>query len=178
MIETPRLRLSVLAPGDRAAFCAFCAQNAAHLAPWSPASADPLDVQFDRALERATRGLADGTQVRLYARLHDGTPAGFFALSEIVRGAFQNAYASWSVDATLCGRGLAREGVGALLDLGFGPLGLHRVQANIIPENAASVRVAERCGFRREGLARAYLHIAGRWQDHWMYARLAEEHAL
>ena len=79
-------------------------------------------------------------------------------------------------------QGLATEGVIAMLDLAFAPepagLGLHRVQANIIPHNAPSLRVAEKAGFRREGLALAYLNIAGEWRDHLMFAKLADEHTL
>ena len=67
-----------------------------------------------------------------------------------------------------------------MLDFAFAPpptgIALHRVQANIIPNNAASVHVAQKCGFRLEGTAKRYLKIAGEWQDHAMYAKLAEEH--
>ena len=63
----------------------------------------------------------------------------------------------------------------ALLHFAFDELGLHRVQANIIPRNVASVRVAEKAGLRREGLALRYLRINGAWEDHAMYARTLED---
>ena len=95
---------------------------------------------------------------------------------------FQNAYASWSVSADVAGSGLGTEGAQALLDLAFLPhpegLGLHRVQANIIPANHASIRIAEKTGFRYEGLAKRYLKIGGHWQDHAMYAKLSDEHTF
>jgi len=67
-----------------------------------------------------------------------------------------------------------------MLDFAFSGIGagLHRVQANIIPSNLASLRLAERAGFRREGLAERYLNIAGEWQDHLMYAKTREEHSF
>ena len=137
---------------------------------------------FDRTLEAARRGQAAGTQCRLVATLHDGTLAGIVSLSEIVRGVFQNAYAGWRVSADLIRQGLGSEGVNGLLDLAFAPppvgIGLHRVQANIIPTNLASLRVAEKCGLRREGLAPRYLKIAGQWQDHVLTAKTVEEHAF
>jgi ribosomal-protein-alanine N-acetyltransferase len=48
----------------------------------------------------------------------------------------------------------------------FGEYGLHRIEANIIPRNAASLRVAEKAGFLPEGIARKYLKIHGVWEDH------------
>src|SRR5690606_24037911 len=125
-----------------------------------------------------------GRGLRLVAELRAERPgaiAGMFNLNNIVRGVFLNADASWQLAADATGRGLATEALGAMLDLAFAPpprgLGLHRVQANIIPENARSVALATRCGFRREGVARAMLKIAGKWRDHIMFAKLAEEHA-
>ena len=92
-----------------------------------------------------------------------------------MRGPFQNAYAGWSVSAAAEGTGCATEGVRALLSLAFGELGLQRVQANILPRNYRSLRLAERVGMRREGLALRYLEIDGVREDHVMYARLAQE---
>lgn len=142
-------------------------------APWMPLATATDDVVFDRALERARTGSA----VRLVGVLPDGRFAGSFNLNEITRGPFQNAYAGWSVSAEVAGQGYATEGVAAMLAVAFHPDGaaLHRVQANILPRNARSLRVAEKCGFRREGLARAYLEIAGVWEDHVMTAIVREE---
>jgi ribosomal-protein-alanine N-acetyltransferase len=123
--------------------------------------------------------MASGRDLRLAGFLDDQRLAGIFSLNEIVRGAFQNAYAGWRVNVELARQGYGTEGVQALVEqVAFAPeprgLGLHRVQANIIPTNIPSIRLAEKCGFAREGLARRYLQIAGMWQDHLMYARLAE----
>ena len=59
----------------------------------------------------------------------------------------------------------------------FRRLGLHRVQAAVMPRNAASIRVLEKNGFRREGLAPRYLRINGEWEDHLIFARTAEDEA-
>lgn len=113
------------------------------------------------------------------AKIPGSAMVGLFALNEIVRGVFQSAYASWQVGAGHMGRGLGTEGVRGLLDVAFHAdpdgLGLHRVQANIMPSNAASLRIARKLGFRREGLAARYLKIAGRWEDHVMLALTREE---
>jgi [ribosomal protein S5]-alanine N-acetyltransferase len=125
-------------------------------------------------------GLREGTECRLVGFLADGRIAGLFNLTQIFRRALQGAFAGWSVNAEVARQGYATEGVIALLDLAFAAepagLGLHRVQANIVPTNVPSLRVAEKAGFRREGLALRYLKIAGEWRDHAMYAKLADEH--
>ena len=153
-----------------------------HLAPWMPEQppGETFADMFTRQLDRAIKGAAEESEFRLVGFAPDGRIVGFFGLSQIYRGAFHNAYAGWSVNVEFIGHGYATEAVTAMLDFAFAapPTGiaLHRVQANIIPHNAASLRVAQKCGFRFEGTAKSYLKIAGEWQDHAMYAKLAEEH--
>lgn len=182
--RTERMLLRALTPGDAGEFARVLAISRDAWRPWTPsrpAGSSDVDV-FAQELERAERGLATGTHLRLAGFLHDGGLAGLFSLNEIVRGPFQSAYAGWSVSADRTGRGLGTEGVRALLDIAFDEppagLGLHRVQANIIPRNSASLRIAEKVGLRREGLALRYLRIAGRWEDHLMFARTREEHEM
>jgi ribosomal-protein-alanine N-acetyltransferase len=57
-----------------------------------------------------------------------------------------------------------------VLELAFDVLGLHRVEANIQPANAASIALAKRCGFRMEGFSPEFLYIAGAWRDHERWA--------
>lgn len=179
---TPRMILRPLCAEDRAEFVRVYQISRTLWEPWSPAAfLDHSPAQlFDRQLERSLTGIQNDTHYRLVGVLEDHSIAGFFSLSEVVRGVFQNAYASWSVSADRAGQGLGTEGAQALLDFAFLPppqgLGLHRVQANVIPTNRASLRVVEKTGFRYEGLAKGYLQIAGQWQDHAMYAKLADEH--
>jgi ribosomal-protein-alanine N-acetyltransferase len=183
-IGTPRLTLRALTPGDRAAFLEALEASLEHLRPWMPAPRDwgiegGLPAYFDRSLERTQTNHQAGTGVRLFAFAASGALAGSFNLNNIVRGVGQFADAGWWVSLPAAGRGVATEGVNALLDLAFRPLpdglGLHRVAAGIIPRNARSIRVAEKCGMRREGLARGLVRIAGVWEDHWVYAKTAEE---
>ena len=184
LIRTERLVLRPLRPEDRAEYVRIEREGRDHFRPWvaTPPEGDTPERAFERELERSITDRAAGTGERRAAELADGRIAGLFALSQIFRGAFLSAYAGWRVAADCTGRGLATEGVVALLDLAFAPeplgLGLHRVQANVIPGNAASLRVAEKAGFRREGVALRYLKIDGRWQDHVMFAKTAEEHTL
>lgn len=182
VLRTARMTLRLLCEADRAEFVRAMTISEPHLRPWWPArpEGESIEAMFERTSRRATDEFAQGRSARLAGFLDDGRMAGTFSLNNIVRGVFQNADAGWSVMADLIGRGLATEGVRALLDYAFSPdvngLGLHRVQANIIPSNAASLNVARKCGFREEGLGRKLLQIDGRWQDHVMLAKLAEEH--
>ncbi len=149
--------------------------------PWTPAQDAAMTPRllFEIEIDRARRLLRAGTHVRLAGFASDGALIGLFALNEIVRGVFRSAYASWQVSADRTNRGFGTEAVGALLDLAFrGPphgAGLHRVQANIMPANTPSLRIAEKVGFRREGYAERYLEIAGSWEDHVMLAITSEE---
>lgn len=157
-------------------------RSEAHFEPWLPKKDPAVSWQemFARELKRATERGPAGTECRLAAHNGEGRLIGVFTLNEIVRGVFQNAYGGWRVGAEFIGQGLATEGVRGMLDIAFAEppagLGLHRVQANVIPTNAPSLRVAEKAGFRREGLAERYVQINGRWQDHVMFARTREEH--
>jgi [ribosomal protein S5]-alanine N-acetyltransferase len=184
-LRTPRLTLRPINRDDFDALVDFYSISRDHLRPWSPRVPETGEMRgyFDEQLERTEIGLETGSACRLIAIENStGKLAGTFGLNNITRGAFQNADAGWQVAASHLGQGFATEGVSALLDLAFAPtprgLGLHRVQANVIPTNGASLRVCAKCGFRVEGSARRMLFIAGQWQDHVMHAKLAEEHTI
>jgi [ribosomal protein S5]-alanine N-acetyltransferase len=87
-----------------------------------------------------------------------------------VRRVFQNAHLGYAVTEAANGRGYATEAVQEATRIAFEELGLHRVQAAVIPRNDASIRVLEKAGFRREGFAERYLLINGAWEDHLVFA--------
>jgi [ribosomal protein S5]-alanine N-acetyltransferase len=72
------------------------------------------------------------------------------------------------------GRGVATEAVRQMVGYAFGDLGLHRLEAGTLPQNAGSQRVLQRNGFERIGVARSYLHIAGAWRDHILFQRVSD----
>jgi [ribosomal protein S5]-alanine N-acetyltransferase len=96
-------------------------------------------------------------------------------LSSVQRGPYQNAYVGYWIDEAVAGNSYTPEAFVVLCRFAFEELGLHRLQASIIPRNAASHRVAEKVGLRNEGTALRYLEINGQWEDHVRYAITSEE---
>jgi ribosomal-protein-alanine N-acetyltransferase len=79
------------------------------------------------------------------------------------------------VDQAVAGRGVTPTALALAVDHCFGPVGLHRVQVDVRPENVASRRVVAKLGFREEALFRRYLDIDGAWRDHIGYALTPED---
>lgn len=100
---------------------------------------------------------------------------GRIALTGVARGPYQNAYMGYYIDQAHHGKGYATLAVKQCVRHAFQVLGLHRVQAAVMPWNKPSLRVLEKAGFRREGLAERYLKINGVWEDHVLFARTVEE---
>lgn len=100
---------------------------------------------------------------------------GRVALSNVSRGAWQNATLGYYIDKASTRKGYATDAVRLALQFAFGSAGLHRVQAAVLPRNVASRRVLEKAGFVREGRSTKYLQINGVWEDHEMFAVTAED---
>lgn len=120
--------------------------------------------------EKAKRG------VRFYITLPGSrTVIGTIALNNIVWGAFRSCFLGYGLDKNHLCRGYMTEAVNRVTEYAFSVLGLHRIEANVMPRNAASRRVLEKCGFESEGLARKYLLINGVWEDHIHMVKFAPE---
>lgn len=104
-----------------------------------------------------------------------GQFAGQVTVGNIVRGALNGGYVGYWIDERYAGRGVIPTALALVVDHCFQVAGLHRIEANIRPENSASRRVVVKLGFTEEGLHRAYLAIDGAYRDHVCYAVLAED---
>lgn len=161
-----RIRAARRADGGRL-IAANLAARAFH-APWVA----PFGTEA--AFEAWWAGIEQGRRVALLVEA-EGALAGVFNLNEIVRGGFQSAYLGYYGYPGFGGRGVMAQGLGLVLAEAFGPIGLHRVEANIQPGNARSIALVKRAGFRLEGVSPRYLFIDGAWRDHERWARLADE---
>jgi ribosomal-protein-alanine N-acetyltransferase len=167
-IPTPRTTLTVLAPSDSALLLAYRLRNRAHLAPWEPARGDEYFTMAGvrDSLQQTLGDTQAGKALHLAALAHDsGEMVALCALTNIVRGPFQACHLGYSVDQAHEGTGLMAEVLRGAIDHAFGQLGLHRIMANHMPGNSRSAALLRRLGFEREGHARAYLYIDGRWED-------------
>ncbi len=149
------------------------------LSPWEPSAPAPWQDRHSPAAYRGMRRAVArrarlGTSLPFAVRV-EGRLAGQVTVDNIVRGALRSGFLGYWIDREAAGRGMASLAVALVADHAFGQAGLHRLQADIRPENLRSQRLVERLGFRQEGLLRRYLDIDGDWRDHLAYALLAED---
>ena len=155
----------------------YFTRNRQHLAATAPtAPADFYTVAHWRArLARADAGYRADRLLHCFVFREAGTRVvGTVNLSNFVRGAFQACHLGYSIDQELEGTGTMSTAVRLLIGHAFSALNLHRVMANYLPENERSARLLARLGFRIEGQASAYLHIAGAWRDHVLTALVSD----
>ena len=148
-----------------------------HLRPWEP-ERPPSHYSLagqEEALARYRSARESGLEFIFGIRAHDAGLAGRVALTGVARGPFLNANLGYCVAPETCSRGVATGAVKLVTRHAFEVLGLHRVQAAVMPRNGPSLRVLDKAGFRREGHALRYLKIAGEWEDHDLFALLADE---
>ena len=165
-----RVFLRSPAPSDRDEFITLMRASRSFHRPWATAPTD--DDRFSAYLTDSRRSDFDAM---LLCRREDLAILGFFNLSQIVRRSFHSAYLGYAVGKPHAGRGYMREGIELVLRRAFVDLKLHRIEANIQPENDASIALARGAGFHREGFSPRYLKIGGRWRDHERYAILADD---
>jgi ribosomal-protein-alanine N-acetyltransferase len=148
------------------------------LTPWEPTwpSDDLTRSAFRRRIKRYVEDQrADQAYAFLIFRAKDNALVGGLTLANVRRGVAQSGSLGYWMGAKFARQGYMTAAVRALIPFVFGGLRLHRLEAACIPANSASIRLLEKTGFQREGYAREYLCINGRWQDHLLYARLKDD---
>ena len=168
--------IRVVSADDAEALAEVLTRNRAFLAPWDPVRDDAYFTADGQRtlLEQGRRRYEQGLDWPAVITVH-GAPVGRVNLNNVVRGAFCSADLGYWVDSAHNGRGVATAAVAAIVATAFTELRLHRVQAGTLLHNRGSQRVLERNGFTPIGVAPRYLHIAGRWQDHLLFQRLADD---
>jgi len=177
VLESGPLRLRPLSAGDARAWQSTRRRNLAWLQRWdatAPSARDARPRTFGamvRAMRKAARA---GTQLP-FAIEYEGRLVGQITVNNIIRGSAQFASIGYWIDEAVAGRGLMTRAVAMVIDHCFGPVGLHRIEVSIRPENKASLRVVEKLGIPLVGLAPGYLHIDGDWRDHLVFGITREQ---
>jgi len=178
VLRGERLHLRPLSLDDYSAWADLRSESRSHLEPWEPEwRQDELwRSSFRRRVRHYQREARDdlGYAFGVFETANDRLIGGL-TLGNVRRGVMQMATLGYWLGAENVGHGYMSEAVGVIIPHAFGQLGLHRLEAASMPSNTASIRVLERTGFVREGLARRYLMISGSWQDHIRFALLADE---
>jgi [ribosomal protein S5]-alanine N-acetyltransferase len=154
-------------------------KDEALIAPWDATSDLTWAQRHSRTMWHSHRSLlrsgARRGEVVPFAITVEGAFAGQVTLGGIQRGALRSGWVGYWVASRFHGRGVATAAVALIVAHGFGPVGLHRIEATIAPENLASRAVVGHLGFRQEGHLVRYLDIDGAWRDHLLYALTVEE---
>ncbi|WP_404286084.1 GNAT family N-acetyltransferase [Glutamicibacter arilaitensis] len=181
-LSSSRLVLRELALRDQSEWLELRSANAIWLKPWDPTNplGAPEPMSFRQMLigKRAAAHEGSGySWIMTLPLLNRSHPPiiGQISVSGIQYGAARTASIGYWVDGAHAGFGLVPEACALVIDHCFQSLALHRLEINIRPENAASLRVVEKLGFRDEGLRKGFLHIDGQWRDHRTFALNREE---
>nr|WP_294915290.1 GNAT family protein [uncultured Neokomagataea sp.] len=163
-MPSPVLLREVVAGDCDALVAANCANKPFH-APWATPFCDEAGFRQWFAVCSS-----DGAAGYVALERQTGQVIGVLTLSQIVYGNFCNAYLGYYGMKAACGRGLMTEAVRLVLVRAFGDLGLHRIEANVQPDNQRSIALLCRLGFQKEGFSPHYLRISGVWRDHERWA--------
>jgi ribosomal-protein-alanine N-acetyltransferase len=170
ILYSKRLVLKVLDQRAAKEVLKFTQKNQDFLAEWEP-KRDPdffsLKAQRKLLINEGVR-IKNGQlyKVWIYKVNEPNRIIGSISLNNIVRGVFQSCHLGYRIDEDEQRKGYMTEALQVVINYAFNELGLHRIEANIMPRNKASLRVVEKLGFYHEGLAPNYLKINGAWEDH------------
>jgi ribosomal-protein-alanine N-acetyltransferase len=185
VLHGARLELRPLKASDWDAWSGVRIRSREWLEPWEPlgepGAPDPaLDAEAFKARCGAwerQRHFDAAYGFGIFLR-ESGEFVGEVSLGSVQRGPFQSGNVGYWIDESHAGYGYMPEAVAVVLRYAFEQLGMHRVEAAIVPRNARSRRVAEKLGMREEGTSERFLQIRGVWEDHVRYAITTEEWAL
>ncbi|MDX8351461.1 GNAT family protein [Cognatiyoonia sp. IB215182] len=177
-IEAERLTLRPPMHSDFRAWSTLRAESRDFLVPWEPTwASDHLTRKaFTNRVYWAQRSIANGTAMPLFMfRRSDEALVGAITLDHIKRGPAQSGITGYWIGAPYARQGFMREAIKAVVHHAFSVLDLSRIEAGCLPENTASRRLLEQCGYKYEGVAQSYLQINGRWRNHVLYANLRHD---
>lgn len=168
-LSTGRLIIVPLREDSALQVLDFYKRNQGFFAPWTPEREEDfytLERQRERLAFEA-REMENGTRIKFwFLRRDNGKLIGFVDFWDIIRGALQSCTLGYCLDHEENGNGYMSEALHVAIRHVLDEERLHRIEANIMPRNRRSLRLARRLGFKREGMARRYLKINGKWENH------------
>ncbi|MFF7984150.1 GNAT family N-acetyltransferase [Streptomyces sp. NPDC007901] len=170
LLQGPRVVIRHVRRQDYDELAALAQESAEMLHRWLGARENTVEA-FESHLERFEQPTHEGFVICLR---DTGTIVGGININNIVRGTLQSGTLGYTSYASTTGRGYMTEGLRLVVQLAFGPLELHRLEANIQPDNTSSLNLVKRLGFQREGYSAAFQYINGEWRDHERWAITAE----
>jgi ribosomal-protein-alanine N-acetyltransferase len=177
-ITTDRLILRLPEFKDSQAMCDFVVKNKAHFSPWESTPKDFYYTKnyWEKRIEEACNDFEfdKSCYLNLYAK-EDKQLVGVINYDKFIRGAFHSCFLGFKISKQMQGKGLMTEALQASINYVFKELNLHRIAANYMPHNKASAKVLAKCGFEQEGIAKDYLRINGKWEQHVLTACLNEK---
>ena len=176
VLSLPGCTLRFPEAADAPELAAVLAANRAELERWSPHPPEGFYTEAGQTeqIRQTLLGYEAGAVVQWVIR-YQGRIVGDISVFLINRGALLSATVGYWVDAAARGHGIATAALLAILPTVRNDLGLHRLEAGASPDNPASVRVLEKAGFTRIGLAPRYLLIGTDWRDQLLYQRVLDE---
>ena len=177
-IEAERLTLRPPVHGDFRAWVGLRQESREFLSPWEPTwASDHLSRKaFTNRVYWAQRSISNGTAMPLFMfRREDNALVGAITLDHIKRGPAQSGITGYWIGQPFARQGFMREAIQTVVHHAFTVMDLSRIEAGCLPENAASRRLLEQCGYKYEGVAQSYLQINGRWRNHVLYANLRHD---
>lgn len=171
--ETDRLILRQIDESWAEEVLQYYKRNRNFLAEWEPERSEEFytfDYQQNFLLADAQAN-RDGKVFRLWLTYKDERKIiGSISFNNIVRGVLQSCIMGYKLDKDEINKGLITEALTKAVQVVFEELKLHRIEAPIMPNNMASIKVVSKLGFENEGLSKKYIQVNGQWEDHFRWA--------
>ncbi|MCX7304218.1 MAG: GNAT family protein [Hyphomicrobiales bacterium] len=177
-LKAARVTLRMPVSSDYDEWAKLRGESRGFLMPWEPTwASDELTRQSWRfRLKRYRKDYARGSAIAFFIfETGSGKLLGGVTLGNIRHGVARSGHIGYWVGEKYAGQGYMVDALDLLAGHAFDTMRLHRIEAACIPGNTRSVRVLEKAGFTREGLLRSFLKINGSWQDHYLYALIADD---
>ncbi|MFI0813910.1 GNAT family N-acetyltransferase [Streptomyces echinatus] len=170
LVQGPRVAIRHVSRRDYEELAVLGRESSKMLQRWLSARDDTLEA-FEAYLKRFEQPTHEGF---VFCLRDTGAIVGGININNIVRGTIQSGTLGYTAYASTTGRGYMTEGLGLVVQLAFGQLELHRLEANVQPDNTPSLNLVKRPGFTREGYSANFQFINGEWRDHERWAITTE----